>query len=83
LILSGVFRLVCSILSTVMAGLVPAFHVLGLHVLSKDVDAIGERSDAVPGTAMHKPGHDKSLSHQSSKRHEVCVSANLIASHQK
>jgi hypothetical protein len=47
------------------------------------VDAIGERSDAVLGTAMDKPGHDKSLSHQSSKRHEVRVSADLIASHQK
>jgi hypothetical protein len=36
-----------------MAGLVPAIHVLGGV---KDVDATGERSDAVLQTAMHKAG---------------------------
>jgi len=35
-----------------MAGLVPAIHVLGLHMLSKNVDAIGARSDAVLRTAL-------------------------------
>jgi hypothetical protein len=40
-----------------MAGLDPAIHVF--LVATKDVDArdIGERSDAVPWTAM--PGHDE------------------------
>src|SRR5689334_21998027 len=35
-----------------MAGLVPAIHVLGLHVRCKNVDAIGKRSDAVLRTAI-------------------------------
>jgi len=45
-------------LLTVMAGLVPAIHVL-LNAFRKDVDAryIGERSDAVLRTAM--AGHDE------------------------
>jgi hypothetical protein len=41
-----------------MAGLVPAIHVFGRIECRKNVDAIGERSDAVLRTAMHKAGHD-------------------------
>jgi len=44
-----------------MAGLVPAIHVLGLHMLSKNVDAIGARSDAVLRTALHKAGRDGAI----------------------
>jgi hypothetical protein len=39
-----------------MAGLVPAIHVF--RFCTKDVDAIGGRSDAALRTAMHKAGHD-------------------------
>ena len=44
-----------------MAGLVPAIHVFAAFTRGKNVDAIGERSDAVLRTAMDKPGHDGSL----------------------
>jgi hypothetical protein len=40
-----------------MAGLVPAIHAFGLETTFKTwMPAIGERSDAVPRTAMR--GHD-------------------------